>query len=822
MTNDFPRDRPHIHLLNNGVREAYRRPNQRIEPPPLPARDRIGHATALLQSIEQAVEGARQQIAARDAQLAVGMPGFYLEIDLPSSERAGLDQLADRRQHMELVAVHEPAQLGAPITASVFVPQRAETYYQRKVEAYRDVDTDRGRPRNETLVSRMVTVRLATAKSLFTDDVTLFPQAAKEQVWWEVWLREGQRENFERIAQALNLTVRAHAVRFPERIVMLALASAEMLDRLVAHSDVVAELRRAKDTPSFFMNMGGAEQRDWSDELLERVTPPAADVAVCLLDSGVRRTHPLIEPALAAEDWHTIRPAWGSDDTPRWNGHGTRMAGVGLYGDLIPVLAGGDPVPLPFRLESVRILPPADHPNDPELYGAITGEAIARAEIQAPNRRRAIAMAVTSANPARGRPTSWSAAVDQLCFEEHQRRIIILSAGNIGEDLMPTDHLTRNDLEAVDDPVQAWNALTVGAFTEKVDIIDAAFAGYAPIAPAGELSPRSRTSVIWDRQWPLKPDVVFEGGNLGHNGTLPGEPIDDLQILTTFYRPDQRYFTTIGDTSGATAHAARMAGQILAARPGLWPETVRALIVHSAEWTPAMRARIDACNGAKGQIQALVRRYGYGVPDLGRALLSTVNDLTLIVEDELQPFHREAGATAKTRDMKLHRLPWPKEQLAGLGAAQVELRATLSYYIEPNPGERGWTRRHRYASHGLRFRVKSATETVDEFRARINQAARDEEEGAPAGGPEEWLLGTFRDRGSLHSDFWSGSAADLAERDAIGIFPVGGWWKEKPYLERFDAVTRYALIVTIRAPGAAVDIFTPVEAAIAVPIAIAT
>lgn len=822
MADDFPRDRPHIHLLNNGVREAYRRPNQRIEPPPLPARDRAGHAAALLQSLEKAVVDARQQIAARDAQLAVGIPGFYLEIELPSSERVVLDQLADRRQHMELVAVHEPAQPGAPITASVFVPQRAEAYYQRKVEAYRDVDTDRGRPRNEPLVSRMETVRLATARSLFTDDVTLFPQVADEQVWWEVWLREGRRENFERIAQALNLTVRAHAVRFPERTVMLALASAAMLNRLVAHSDVVAELRRAKDTPSFFMSMGGAEQRDWGAELLERVTPPAADVAVCVLDSGVRRTHPLIEPALAVEDWHTIRPAWGSDDTPAWNGHGTRMAGVSLFGDLVPVLAGGDPVPLPFRLESVRILPPAEEANDPELYGAITGEAIARAEIQAPNRRRAIAMAVTSANPARGRPTSWSAAVDQLCFEEDQRRLIILSAGNIGDDLMPADHLTRNDLEAVDDPAQAWNALTVGAFTEKVDIVDAAFAGYAPIAPAGELSPRSRTSVIWDRQWPVKPDIVFEGGNLGHDGTLPGEPIDDLQILTTFYRPDLRHFTTIGDTSAATAHAARMAGQILAARPGLWPETVRALIVHSAEWTPAMRARINACNGAKGQIQALVRRYGYGVPDLGRALLSTMNDLTLIVEDELQPFHREAGATAKTRDMKLHRLPWPKEQLASLGAAQVELRATLSYYIEPNPGERGWTRRHRYASHGLRFRVKSATETVDEFRARINQAARDEEEGAPAGGGEEWLLGTFRDRGSLHSDFWSGSAADLSERDAIGIFPVGGWWKEKPYLERYDAITRYALIVTIRAPGAAVDIFTPVEAAIAVPIAIAT
>jgi hypothetical protein len=73
-----------------------------------------------------------------------------------------------------------------------------------------------------------------------------------------------------------------------------------------------------------------------------------------------------------------------------------------------------------------------------------------------------------------------------------------------------------------------------------------------------------------------------------------------------------------------------------------------------------------------------------------------------------------------TSDMKLHRLPWPREQLAGLGAAPVELRATLSYFVEPNPGERGWTRRHRCASHGLRFRVKSATESLNEFRARIN------------------------------------------------------------------------------------------------------
>ena len=232
-----------------------------------------------------------------------------------------------------------------------------------------------------------------------------------------------------------------------------------------------------------------------------------------------------------------------------------------------------------------------------------------------------------------------------------------------------------------------------------------------------------------------------------------------------------------------------------------------------------MRARIDACNGRKGQIHSLVRRYGYGVPDLGRALLSAQNDLTLMVEDALTPFNKE-GSAVKTQDMKVHQLPWPKDVLAQLGDAHVELRVTLSYFIEPNPGERGWTRRHRYASHGLRFAVKNATESLPEFRRRVNASARDEDDGEAAGGVtggDEWLLGrTYRNQGSLHSDVWSGTAADLAQRDAIAVYPVGGWWKEKPYLEKWDTEARYSLIVTIKVPDINVDIYTPVANQIAI------
>lgn len=226
---------------------------------------------------------------------------------------------------------------------------------------------------------------------------------------------------------------------------------------------------------------------------------------------------------------------------------------------------------------------------------------------------------------------------------------------------------------------------------------------------------------------------------------------------------------------------------------------MRGLIVHAAEWTPAMRARFDAA-GSQAQRAALLRRYGWGVPDLGRALRSASNDAALMIEDALLPFRRDQSVI-KTRDMHLHRLPWPREELLALRDENVELRVTQSYFVEPNPGERGWTRRHRYASHSLRFAVKRSLESVDQFRQRINRAAEAEEEGevGAAAGGGEWVLGMIRDRGSVHSDIWQGSAAAMAERNVTGVFPVSGWWKEKPALQRWERAARCALLVSIRA-----------------------
>ncbi len=176
------------------------------------------------------------------------------------------------------------------------------------------------------------------------------------------------------------------------------------------------------------------------------------------------------------------------------------------------------------------------------------------------------------------------------------------------------------------------------------------------------------------------------------------------------------------------------------------------------------------------------------------------------------------------REIHIHDLPWPKEVLAGLGEAKVRLRVTLSYFVEPNPGRRGWQTKHRYQSHGLRFEVRGAAESHDEFRKRLNQQAMDEEEDRPVAGSDNdgWYLGPrARDRGSLHSDLLPDcTAADLAERGMIAVYPVTGWWKEQKKRDRSDKGARYALVVSIETDAADVDIWTPVANQIGVPIVV--
>ena len=113
------------------------------------------------------------------------------------------------------------------------------------------------------------------------------------------------------------------------------------------------------------------------------------------------------------------------------------------------------------------------------------------------------------------------------------------------------------------------------------------------------------------------------------------------------------------------------------------------------------------------------------------------------------------------------------------------------------------------------------TEGLERFKARVSKAIRDEQDDYVKEGSESWVLGSqVRDKGSIHKDIWIGSAADLALRNKIAIYPVGGWWKTRKKLNRFMSSVRYSLIVSIETDATDVDLYNTVLTQISTPISV--
>ncbi len=813
----------HFILSGTAKTEAYRSRGGG-DRPEIPERNRAQHARRLqgqMNEVRTAAESARQ--AQQDAGMEESL-GIQVEFESFPDIELAFESLAREHLGIELQNLRHEDQ---KTYATVFVPDGKLNHFEGLILNYLSEKKDgRGYPRdNRRLIDAIQQIRVASLRALWTDTVEIFPTVDEEPFWWEVWLptrgnQEATAEAFRERAETLRMRVAQGSLMFPERTVLLVRASLEQMQGSMAILNNIAELRRAKETADFFESMPIDEQRARLDDLLKRIQYPSEEENVpyiCLLDTGANRGHPLLAPVFAADDLHTVEPGWGVDDAVD---HGTQMAGLALTGDLTKLLAANDLVEINHRLESVKLLHQNEsNEDDPLHHGYLTKEAVARPEITAPSRHRVFAMAITARdNRDRGKPSAWSSALDSLASDASgygaHPRLLVVSAGNVKDPNAWVNYPDSHDTDGIHDPAQAWNALTVGAYTNLARITEKDAIGYTPVAPAGGLSPFSTTSLIWEPYWPLKPDIVLEGGNAAKD-SLSAVSMSSLSLLTTHHQPTDRLFTTANATSAATALAARLAAQIMAVYPNLWPETIRALIVYSAEWTDAMKGTFMAAHGnwLKNDYLELVRRCGYGIPDLDRALWSVANSLTMVVQESLHPFKREGSKDPVTRDMHLHSLPWPFDVLESLGETEVEMRVTLSYFIEPNPSQRGVYSKYRYASHGLRFDVRRPTETTDAFLSRINAAARDEEEGTfrSSGDDPLWLIGPRnRHKGSLHGDIWRGSAAELARRGVIGIYPAAGWWKTRHKLERYNQMARYALVVSIRSPEVEVDLYTAV------------
>lgn len=817
---------PHLQLVGGVTGVPYTRVGGGGAPFAFPPRDRVTQGKSIRDNLTAAVSTAaaehKTQASEKESkgiQLAMeSHVGFALKLESLESRLAGIELLHARTE-------------GSVEKAVIFVPRDKIDVLLKKIDQYETATTPKGHPRNQPLIDSIERARLAVAKDLWSD-ARAFP-TTDAPIWWEVWsfYRDDPAARYNELAaacQSRKLDISSRRLEFAERIVTLVKAKPSDWARSRALLELVSELRYPVEPARPYLQLAPKEQGEWVRALQGRLRAanPAAP-AVCLLDTGVNRGHALLQDSLLERDTQAVVGEWGPADR-RNDPHGTCMAGTALYGDLAEVLKSEDMVELQHRLESVKVLPDAGG-LPPEVHGAVLRQAVSLAEIRAANRKRTICLAVTAPDASgEGAPSSCSAAVDQLAFNDGDAtRLVVVSAGNIrtfspGSVYLKLNHTRDGGME---DPAQSWNALSVGAFTERVQL-SADWKDWKAIAPAGGLTPTSRTSVCWDdrerSRWPLKPEVVFEGGNWVESAKGERSSCQETHLLTTGVFATGAQFDTNADTSAATAQAARLAAMIQAAYPRLRAETVRGLIVHSAEWTEAMR---EQCPGhLQGEVLKRIRTFGYGTPSLHRALHSMSNQVTLVAESAIQPYRKDAG-DVKHNQMGLHQLPWPSELLFDMEKTPVRMRVTLSYFMEPNPGRRGDIPRTRYASHGLRFDVKRPGEDVTAFKQRLSLAER-EDPDTPIDSvydDRNWVIGVNgRSRGTLQCDWWEGTADQLAASDYLAVYPVTGWWRERPFLTKVENTARYTLVVSIETPDETIDLYNAITTQTEVAVEVAT
>lgn len=791
--------------------------NARKEKLPLPPRNRAAQKQVLLNQLDALLK----QVQDRDpAERVEGAAREIIAVQPEAHFHINADGLGSKPKDVRVISED-------PDTGVVIVDaSNAELpHLRKKIEDYADPTKKAPKsdaPKHEGLVAPIKSIGFARAEDLCGSSLKGVTLVGDDWRWLELVCRGGTRrpesETLDSRKQIIQGLLKAGVSLQPapqeyiatECVVYYVRLTFNQLRKLIAAVDCIYEFDAvsgairdwlfADDPPVSFL-------RDFKLD-----PPPQAAPSVVLLDTGIRSRHPLLQSAILSTD--SIVPGIKSvEDT---YGHGTLMAGAALFEDLGKHLSEGG-AKATHWLQSVKLLNApltgTAAAGNQQYWPTYTKDGVEAAEGAGGDRRRVFAMALTSEGHEPSKATYWSHAVDQLAYNFGHGRLLCVPIGNADVQSLSLIHgyPTLNLDQGCKDPSHALNALTVGAYTGKTILPGtASYYNHQALAPAGGISPHTCAGVR-ETSRPIKPDVVFEGGNIAFDGLAPDPTVGSLTTLTT--HKDHEFGKPLGQiyaTSGATANAARMAAQIWTTENELRPESVRGLIVHSASWTPQMYQQFP-------NLEERLSICGYGVPDLTLARQCARERATVIIEDampngvivqELRVPPPKRPTTSPFQDklkrmVKYFRLPLPEDELQAAEGTQVELRVTLSYFAEPNT-----IRRRVRNGLDLRWDMQGPSETEPQFQRRINRLERGEAQ------PKDWLASfdwevgiQRRSRGTVQSDRWVGDASFLAGDKLLCVYPALGWWEQREALK--TELMPFSLIVTVRAPG--LDIYNHVQ-----------
>lgn len=535
-----------------------------------------------------------------------------------------------------------------------------------------------------------------------------------------------------------------------------------------------------------------------SDENTQDVTdsltilsPSQDSPLICVIDSGIQENHRYLAPAIIQADSISLIPGQTTvNDDVSYGGHGTRVAGAVLYPNNIPTAGSYE---LPCFIRNVKVLSSNNSMADEISREGVIETVVKQFAVDAQIKTKIFNHSIGERKPfyELKHMSPWAAKIDEVSYENDV--LFIQAAGNMTTEVIkahiqaghPYPEYLGEPLSQISNPAQSLQALTVGSISHSDFETD----DFITMGKNGEASSFTRVGPgIWDS---IKPDVVEYGGThaINKNGTTvvlttPTEVCPELIRRSpqgpAFSKDD------IG-TSFAAPKVAYIASEIQKVLPNSSALLYRALIAQSAQW---FNIRSSLSNE---ECQTLLRRIGYGMPDVERATHNNKYRVTLVSVETMEVGDGEAH---------IYTVKMPQE-MRDLGEDySVLLEITLSYAAKPKRTRRS---HHNYLSTWLDWTCSKKNESRHDFEARIFKADLSGQDD----GQFPWLIheranwgrakNFARSKQTLQKDWCIINASELSDEFCIAVRGHKGWGS------LFKA--KYVLAVSFEALDQNLDIY---------------
>ncbi|WP_312297946.1 S8 family peptidase [Chryseobacterium sp.] len=533
------------------------------------------------------------------------------------------------------------------------------------------------------------------------------------------------------------------------------------------------------------------------DYQFEILGPGENAAKVCIIDSGIQEDHRLLSLAI---DTETSRSYVENDDSKAdhvmVSGHGTKVAGAVLYPYFIP--KDGQ-----YQLESIiqnaRILDRTNRISDTKFVPSLLEQIV---EDYSETKIFNLSVAEDSAYFGTHMP-ALAASIDKLIHEKDI--LFVLASGNLYErsevegnpgiiDHIINEKVYPNYLDEITskiaNPGVSYFAITVGSISMSTYEDE----DYKSIASEGFISPFSRTGLgMWGN---IKPDVVEFGGDLAINKNSPQIKIQ-AELCPELVNSTLHNASAVGKDAYGTSYSAPKVTYIVsklhAEHPNENAQMYRALVIQSAR-LPRHCFDNPTLND--------IRRYGYGVPDLNRALNNTSNRITFIQDGKVKP-----------KNADIYKLNIPTE-LRGEGKNfKILVEVTLTFTAKTRLTRKG---SHSYLSNWLEWQSSKYNESFISFRTRTIEYLQLDDETVEQGEIEEglnsirWCLrenpaysrNEINRNNSTAQKSWAIiEPHQFGEEFSISVIGHVGWDKN------LDNETHYSLCVSFEAVGAELEVY---------------